>query len=51
MFYISLLELVPLGALHVLVMEIEPVNLDVEYEVDQILDYKIFRGRPKYLVR
>ena len=51
MFYILLLELVPLGALHALVTEIEPVNLDAEYEVDQILDYKMFRGRLKYLVR
>ena len=44
MFYVSLLELAPLRAPRVLVTEIEPMNLDAEYEVAQILDYKMFRG-------
>ena len=50
-FYVLLLEPIPLGVPRALVIEIEPVNPDAEYEVDQILDCKMFRGRPKYLVR
>jgi hypothetical protein len=39
-FYISLLELVLLGVLLVPVTEIELVNLNTEYKVEEILDYK-----------
>jgi hypothetical protein len=39
-FYISFLELILLGVLLVLVTEIELVNLNAEYEVEEILDYK-----------
>ena len=38
-FYISLLELVLLGALLALVIDIELINLNTEYKVEAILDY------------
>jgi hypothetical protein len=50
-FYISLLELVLPGALLAPVTEIEPVNPNVEYEIEEILDYKQVRNRVKYLVK
>jgi hypothetical protein len=50
-FYISLLELVLLGVLLVLVTEIEPVNPNIKYEVEEILDYKQVRNYIKYLVK
>jgi len=37
-FYISLLELAPLGAPAALVTEIDPVNPNAEYKVETILD-------------
>jgi hypothetical protein len=39
-FYISLLELVLPGVLLVPVTEIEPVNPNAEYKVEEILDHK-----------
>jgi hypothetical protein len=39
-FYISLLELVLLGALLAPVTEIEPINLNTEYKIEKILDHK-----------
>jgi hypothetical protein len=39
-FYISLLELVLLGVLLAPVTEIEPVNPNTEYKVEEILDHK-----------
>jgi hypothetical protein len=39
-FYISLLELVLLRVLPALVTEIELVNPNMEYKVEEILDYK-----------
>jgi hypothetical protein len=39
-FYISLLELVPLGALLAPATEIELVNPNAKYKVEEILDYK-----------
>jgi hypothetical protein len=39
-FHISLLELVLLGALLAPVTEIKLVNLNTEYKVGEILDYK-----------
>jgi hypothetical protein len=39
-FHISLLELVLLGVLLVLVTEIELVNLNTEYKIKEVLDYK-----------
>jgi hypothetical protein len=39
-FHISLLELILLGILPAPVTEIEPVNLNIEYEVEEILDHK-----------
>jgi hypothetical protein len=39
-FHISLLELVLLGVLLVPVTEIELVNPNTEYKIEEILDYK-----------
>jgi hypothetical protein len=50
-FHISLLELVLLGVLLVLVTEIEPVNPNTEYKIEEILDHKQIRNRIKYLVK
>jgi hypothetical protein len=50
-FYISLLELVLLGVLLAPVTEIEPVNLNTEYKIEEILDYKQIRNYIKYLVK
>jgi hypothetical protein len=47
----SLLELVLLGVLPVLVTEIELVNLNTEYKIKEILDYKQVRNYIKYLVK
>jgi hypothetical protein len=50
-FYISLLELVLLGVPLVPVTKIEPVNPNIKYEVEGILDYKQVRNYIKYLVK
>jgi hypothetical protein len=50
-FYISLLEPALLGALLAPITEIEPVNPNAEYKVEEILDYKQVRNRVKYLVK
>jgi hypothetical protein len=50
-FHISLLELVLLGVLLVLVTEIELVNLNTEYKIEEILDHKQVRNYIKYLVK
>jgi hypothetical protein len=50
-FHISLLELVLLGVLLAPVTEIEPVNLNTEYKIEEILDYKQVRNHVKYLVK
>jgi hypothetical protein len=50
-FYISLLELVLLGILLTPVTKIEPVNPNIEYEIEEILDYKQVRNHIKYLVK
>jgi hypothetical protein len=42
-FYISLLELVPPGVPKALYTEIELVNPNTEYEVEEILDQKYIR--------
>jgi hypothetical protein len=39
-FYISLLELVLLGVLLVPITKIEPVNPNIEYKIEEILDHK-----------
>jgi hypothetical protein len=39
-FHISFLELVLLGVLLAPITEIEPVNPNTEYKVEEILDYK-----------
>ena len=38
-FHVSLLELALPGALPAPVIEIQPVNLNAEYEVEAVLDY------------
>ena len=38
-FYISLLELVLLGALPTPIIKIQPINLNAEYEVEAIFNY------------
>jgi hypothetical protein len=50
-FYISLLELALLGVLLAPVTEIELVNPNTEYKVEEILDYKQIRNYIKYLVK
>jgi hypothetical protein len=50
-FYISLLELVPPGVPNTLYTEIEPVNPNTEYEVEEILDQKYIRGNLHYLIK
>jgi hypothetical protein len=50
-FYISLLELVLSGILPVPVTEIEPVNPNAKYKVEEILDHKQVRNYIKYLVK
>jgi hypothetical protein len=50
-FYISLLELILPGVLPVPITEIELVNPNIEYEVEEILDHKQIRNYIKYLVK
>jgi hypothetical protein len=50
-FYISLLELILLEILPAPVTEIEPVNLNIEYKVEEILDHKKIKNYIKYLVK
>jgi hypothetical protein len=50
-FYISLLELVLLGILLVLITEIELINPNTKYKVEEILDHKLVRNYIKYLVK
>jgi hypothetical protein len=50
-FHISLLELILLGVLPVPITEIEPVNPNIKYEVEEILDHKQIRNYIKYLVK
>jgi hypothetical protein len=50
-FHISLLEPVLLGVLLAPVTEIELVNLNTEYKVEEILDYKQVRNYIKYLIK
>jgi hypothetical protein len=50
-FHISLLELVPLGVLLVPITEIELINLNTEYKIEEILDHKQIRNYIKYLIK
>jgi hypothetical protein len=50
-FHISLLELILLGALLVSVTEIELVNPNTEYKIEEILDHKQVRNYIKYLIK
>jgi hypothetical protein len=50
-FHISFLELVLLGVLLAPITEIEPVNPNIKYKVEKILDHKQIRNYIKYLVK
>ncbi len=50
-FYGSLLELVLLDVPRVLRTEIKLVNLEQEYIVEGILDYKYVKRKIKYLIK
>jgi hypothetical protein len=50
-FHISLLEPAPPGAPNAPYTEIEPVNPNAEYEVEEILDQKYIRGKLHYLIK
>jgi hypothetical protein len=50
-FHISLLEPAPPGAPNAPYIEIEPVNLNAEYEVEEILDQKYIREKLHYLIK
>jgi hypothetical protein len=50
-FYISLLELILLGVLLAPITKIEPVNPNIKYKVEEILNYKQIRNHIKYLVK
>jgi hypothetical protein len=50
-FHISLLEPVLLGVLLAPVTEIEPVNPNTEYKVEEILNHEQVRNCIKYLVK
>ena len=50
-FYISLLEKVLLGALLASLIEIQLVNLDIKYIIEEILNYKLIRNKLYYLVK
>jgi hypothetical protein len=50
-FHISLLELVLLGVPPAPVTEIEPINPNTEYKIEEILDHKQVRNCVKYLVK
>ena len=50
-FYISLLKKVLLGVLLVLETEIELVNLNTEYKIEKILDYKYINKIVKYFIK
>jgi hypothetical protein len=50
-FYISFLELVLSEVSNILYTEIELVNLNTEYKVEEILDQKYIRGKLYYLIK
>ena len=50
-FYISFLELILLRALSAPITEIQLINPDTEYKIEIILNYKIIKGRIKYLIK
>jgi hypothetical protein len=50
-FHISLLEPILLGIPNMLYTEIELVNPNTEYEVEEILDQKYIRGNLYYLIK
>jgi hypothetical protein len=50
-FHISFLELVLLGVLLAPVIEIEPINPNIKYKIEKILDHKQVRNYIKYLLK
>ena len=50
-FYIFLFELILLGVLNILFIEIELINLNVIYNIEIILNCKYIRNKIKYLIK
>jgi hypothetical protein len=50
-FHVSLLELAPLGAPPAPITEVQPVNPNAIYDVEEILDCQYIRGKVKYLIK
>ena len=50
-FYISLLESVLDKVLNILYIEVESLEPNIEYEVEEILDQKYIKGRLYYLIK
>jgi hypothetical protein len=50
-FYISLFKYILLGVTLALIIEIQLVNLNAEYKVSKILNYKYISKRIKYLIK
>ena len=50
-FHMSLFKPAPPGAPKAPHIEIDPINSDIEYKVEEILDYKYIRNRIKYLIK
>ena len=50
-FHVSLLEPAPQGAPKAPHIEIDPINSDTKYKIEEILDYKYVKNRIKYLIK
>ena len=50
-FYIFLFELILLGILNILFIEIELINSNIIYNIKIILNYKYIRNKIKYLIK
>jgi hypothetical protein len=50
-FHISFLELVLLGVLPAPITEIELINPNIKYKIEEILDHKQVKNYIKYLVK
>jgi hypothetical protein len=50
-FHILLLELILLEVLNIFYIEIELINLNTEYKVEEILDQKYIKGKLYYLIK
>jgi transposase InsO family protein len=50
-FHVSLLEPAPLGAPPAPITEVQPINPNAVYDVEEILDCQYIRGRIRYLIK